>query len=107
MTNIYIFDLTEEERDKMYYNINGFREIHNQYDLGNDTTFRNELLENYGVEHFEINIDTIVTKYVLEHIREEVFGKVMLDIHGAITLIKIYGKNSGNTEETEKALQDF
>ena len=49
------------------------------------------LIEKYGVEHFEINIDTIATKYILEHIREKYLNAIMLDIHSGITMIKFHG----------------
>lgn len=98
---------TEEERIRSYNSINAFREIHNQYDLKDDIDFRNSLIEKYGTEHFEINIDTIASKYLLEHIREKYLNSIMLDIHSAMTVLKMHGSKTGNIKEIEDAMNDF
>lgn len=98
---------TEEERVRSYNKINAFRKVHNQYDLGNDTDFRNEMIEKYSPAHFEINIDTIASKYVLEHLREKYLNAVMLDINAGLTVLKFHAWQTGNIPELEKALNDF
>lgn len=86
--------------------MNDYKKIHNQYNLS-DSSFRDNLIEKYGINHFEINLDTIATKYVLEAIRERYLNAIMLDIHSAITVIKMYGVKSGNIEEIVHVLEDF
>lgn len=98
---------TEEERVRSYNSINMFKKIHNQYDMGNDIEFRTQLLEKYGVDYFEVNLDAIATKYVLEHMREKYLNSVMLDIHAALTVIKFHGMRTGNVKEVTEALDDF
>lgn len=82
---------TEEERVKAFQELNDFKRIHNQYDLGQNRTFRETLIEKYGADYFEINLDTIATKYILEHLREKYLNSVVYDLHTAITLIKYHG----------------
>jgi hypothetical protein len=98
---------TEEERVRNFNTLNEFKKIHNQYELGSDMTFRESLIEKYGVEHFEINIDTIATKYVLEHIRSKFMNIILEDIHSGLSMIKYHGWKTGRTKELIEALDTF
>lgn len=95
---------TEEERVQRFKELNDFKRIHNQYDLGQDKSFRNTLLEKYGSDYFELNLDTIATKYILEHIREKYLNSVVYDLHTAITLIKYHGWKTGSIQEVNDTL---
>lgn len=98
---------TEEERVRNFNTLNEFKKIHNQYELGSDITFRESLIEKYGVDHFEINLDTITTKYILEHIRSKFMNIILQDIHAGLSMIKYHGWETGRTKELIEALDTF
>lgn len=100
-------DRTEEQRAWDHNEINAYKVIYNHYDDTRDIDKRNILMEKYDLDHFEINIDTIATKYILEHIRETYMNPIMLDVKTALTVIKMHGWKTNKVKEVEEALDVF
>jgi hypothetical protein len=83
----------DEERQKIgfYQSVNGFRKMFNQFDFQESEENRHKLIEQYGSEYFEVNLDTIALKYAFETIREKQFNAVLPTIYSAITVMKYHG----------------
>jgi hypothetical protein len=84
-------DRTEEQRAWDHNELNAYKKIYNHYNATRDEDKRVELIEKYTVGHFEVNIDTIATKYILESLREKYMNPIMLDVKTALTVIKMHG----------------
>lgn len=100
-------NIMEEQRVASYEVINGFKRMYNQFEAQHDERHRDSLIEKYGSEFFEINLDTLALKYVFENIREKEFNRVLPNIHCALTVMKFHGWSTGKSEELNKALEDF
>jgi hypothetical protein len=99
--------MTEKEKLEKFNAINGFRQIYNQYERGYDLDSRTELLEEFTPAHFEINLDTIALKFMLESLRTKYLNSVMLDITSAIVVLKTHASTTGHIKELEEALDVF
>lgn len=99
-------DITEEQRVESYESVNGFKRMYNQF-KNTDDNYRLSLIEKYGVNAFEVNLDVIGLKYAFENIREKHFNTVLPNIHSALTVMKFHGWSSGKTKELTEALEDF
>lgn len=99
-------DLTEEQRVESYESVNGFKRMYNRF-KNTDDNYRLALIEKYGVNAFEVNLDVIGLKYSFENIREKHFNIVLPNIHSALTVMKFHGWSTGKTPELAKALEDF
>lgn len=99
--------LTEEERMSRFNSVNGFRQIYNQYERGNDLEGREKIIEKYTPGHFEINLDTLVLKFMLESLRTKYLNNVMLDISSAVVMLKTHAGSTGRVKELEEALDVF
>lgn len=99
----------DEERQKIgfYQSVNGFRKMFNQFDFQESAENRHQLIDKYGADYFEVNLDTIALKYAFETIREKQFNAVLPTIYSALTVMKYHGWQTGHGAETEKALEDF
>jgi hypothetical protein len=64
--------------------------MYNQFKNTNDN-YRLSLIEKYGVNAFEVNLDVIGLKYAFENIREKHFNTVLPNIHSALTVMKFHG----------------
>lgn len=98
-------DLTEEQRVNYYKKVNGFTEMMNRYEVSPDE--RLEMIQKYGVEAFETNLDTLVMKYSFDAIRKKHFNNVLPNIHALLCGMKFHAWKTGNTEEMNKALEDM
>ena len=97
----------KEQEIGAYNSINGFGKIYNKFNSQESEEYRNKLIEQYGVNHFEINLDTLVLKYSFENIRENYLNQILPIIDSGIQCMKFYGSQTGRIPETEKAIETF
>lgn len=90
-----------------YNSVNGFGKMYNRFDSQESEEFRNSLIEQHGVGHFEVNLDTLILKYAFENLRENYFNEVLPVLDSGVQMMKFYGARTGRIEETEKALDTF
>lgn len=98
----------EAEKELQYIGsmnaINGLKKIYNRFKSQEDKEFRDYLLTRYSVGHWEINLDTILLKYIFESIKEKYFNEVLPYINAAMQNLRFYGYQTGHIEEVEKLL---
>ena len=95
----------EEQRLGVYNSTNGLGKMHNRFSPQSNDEFRNKLIEKHGVSFWEVNLDTILLKFTFENLREDYFNQILPKVDAGIQLMKFYGHQSGQTEETQKALE--
>lgn len=95
------------QRIGAYNSVNGFGKMYNRFDSQESEEFRNSLIEQHGVGHFEVNLDTLILKYAFENLRENYFNEVLPILDSGVQMMKFYGAKTGRIEETEKALETF
>lgn len=112
LNQLDIRDMTGEENELeqkigAFNSINGFGKMYNRFDSQESKEFRDYLINNKGVNEFEVNLDTLVLKYAFENLRESYFNEVLPKLDASLEVMKFYGWQSGKSEETEKALENF
>jgi hypothetical protein len=96
----------ERQKVKFYNSVNGFNRMYNQFDFQESETNRQNLIEEYKIPTFEINLDVIALKYALENIRESIFNRILPKIYAGMELMQYYGWQTGKTKEVEQALEE-
>lgn len=97
--------ITETQRRDAEEQVTACYKMYNEFDMDKDK--KDSLVANYGVEYFEVNLDTMLLKYAFSSIRENVMNQILPIINAATTVIKYHGYQSGNSDETNKAMEDF
>lgn len=98
-------NVTELQRKSSEDQINAAYTMYNEFNIAPE--FREKLINEYGVNYFEINQDTLALKFAFSSIRENVMNQILPIINSAATVIKYHGQQSGDTEAVKRAMEDF
>ena len=85
---------------------NNLGKIYNRFNaqIHNDS-YREGLIEEYGVSHWEINLDTIILSFAYENFKEKYLNQAMITVKAAVESLKFHGAQHGKTEEVEKVIK--
>lgn len=98
-------NITEIQRQDAEHNVLACDKMYNEFKMGDG--MREKLIAEYGVDHFEINLDTILLKFAFASIRENVMDEVLTVVNSAMMALKYHGYQSGNSKELNDALDDM
>lgn len=98
-------NMTEQQRVWFDSEIQACDKMFNEFDLSVDR--RDEMIAEYGVEHFEINLDTLMLKFAYASIREKVMDEVLVRVNSALMAMKQFGNYSGNSKEINEAIEEM
>ena len=98
-------NVTELQRKSSEDQINASYTMYNEFNIAPE--FREKLINEYGVNYFEVNQDTLALKFAFSSIRENVMNQILPIINAATTVIKYHGQQSGDSESVKKAMDDF
>lgn len=97
--------ITETQRIDAENHVLSCNKMYNEFNMGAEV--REKLISEYGVNYFEVNLDTILLKYSFASIRENVMDEVLTIINSAMMALKYHGYKSGNSKELNEALEDM
>ena len=66
---------------------------------------RQKLLENYGPEFFETNVENILIEFLVKHISTTQFNKMLVGSKALLLQLHLTGDYGGNSETTQKEIE--
>ncbi len=98
-------NITEIQRQDAEHHVLACDKMYNEFNMGEGV--REKMISEYGVNHFEVNLDTILLKFAFASIRENVMDDVLTVVNSAMMALKYHGYQSGNSKELNDALDDM
>lgn len=66
---------------------------------------RQRLLENYGPEFFETNVENILIEFLVKHISTTQFNKLLVGSKALLLQLHLTGDYGGNTNTVKKEIE--
>jgi len=100
-------NLTDIQREESAKDrtIESLTSMYNEFNIS-DTT-RERMLEAYGTNYFEINLDTLTLEVVFSRIRENTMNRVLPLVNSLASQLKVHAHRTGQSKDVEDALQDL
>lgn len=100
--------LKDDQEQNKYYSENK-KEIYNPYRLNDNTAKREELINQYGVEGFDWDLQNVIRTYTLYAIKEKEFNRIlpaMRNVETAVAFMNM-GLSTGKAENTIDFIHDY
>lgn len=98
-------DITDIHRQEFKKKEQMAFQMTNEFKVGENK--RDELIHEYGVDYFEINLDTILLEHRYAAITENVMNRVLQTVNALAVCLKLNAYSSGKIEESTESFKNL